>query len=88
MPDKISRHIPSQPVYSAEMEEVMMMMMMIMMIMMTQVIEREEDRLRSAHSIDTAYKVFLSNNVRAHLVDEAWYNQVRHSYTCVHGTTR
>ena len=71
------------------MEEVMMMMMMIMMmIMMTQVIEREEDRLRSAHSIDTAYKVFLSNNVRAHLVDEAWYNQVRHSYTCVHGTTR
>ena len=34
MPDKISRHIPSQPVYSAEMEEVMMMMMMIMMMIM------------------------------------------------------
>ena len=60
--DKISRHIPSQPVYSAEMAEV---------------IEREEGRLRSAHSIDLAYKQFLSNNIQGHLMEEAWYNQVR-----------
>ena len=60
--DKISRHIPSQPVYSAEMAEV---------------IEREEGRLRSAHSIDLAYKQFLSNNIQGNLMEEAWYNQVR-----------
>ena len=40
-------------------------------------IEREEDRLRSAHSIDMAYKQFLSNNIQGGLMGEAWYNQVR-----------
>ena len=40
-------------------------------------IEREEGRLRSAHSIDMAYKQFLSNNIQGHLMEEAWYNQVR-----------
>lgn len=41
-----------------------------------QVIEMEEDRLRSAHSIDLAYKQFLNNNVQGGLMGEAWYNQV------------
>ncbi len=41
-----------------------------------QVIEMEEDRLRSAHSIDLAYKQFLNNNVQGGLMEEAWYNQV------------
>ena len=40
-------------------------------------IEREEGRIRSAHSIDMAYKQFLSNNIQGGLVGEAWYNQVR-----------
>ena len=44
---------------------------------MAEVIEREEGRLRSAHSIDLAYKQFLSNNIQGNLMEEAWYNQVR-----------
>ena len=36
----------------------------------------EEDRLRSAHSIDLAYKQFLNNNVQGGLMGEDWYNQV------------
>jgi len=60
--DKISRHIPSQPVYSKEMSEK---------------IEMEEEKLRSANSIDNS---FFSANTTA-LLGEAWYNQGRTNST-------
>ena len=58
--DKISRHIPFHP-YSEEMEEK---------------IEMEEEKLRSAASMDNSYtKMLFSSNVP--LIGKAWYLQVR-----------